>query len=90
MTDSAFTFVTHWKNENADNDEKVKAFWKSEGALGDEAKVAERLAQVVFHATDAEGKVAGVCTSVLVNHPRLGQPMYYFRCFVGTDRKSVV
>jgi len=32
---------------------------------------------------DEAGAVAGVCTAVPVTLPRLGQPMYYYRCFIG-------
>jgi len=81
---SRFTFVRHWKLENAENDERVMAFWKREGALANDAQAKERLPQVVMHAQDANGEVAAVCTAVPVNHPRLnGEPVYYYRCFVG-------
>jgi len=87
--ESSFKFVTHWKTEQPENNERVLAFWKSEGALTNESQAVDRLSQVVMHATDANGDVAGVCTVTLVTHPRLGQPMYYFRCFVGKAwRKS--
>lgn len=82
---SHFTFVPHWKEEHAENNELVSAFWKREGALENDAQAKERLAQVVLHATDANGEVAGVCTAVAVNHPRLAQPMYYYRCFIGNS-----
>jgi hypothetical protein len=86
---SGFQFVRHWKIENDDNDNAVMAFWKSENAVPDEAKAKERLKQVVLHARDASGAVAGVCTVMPIQHPRLGQPMYYYRCFIGkTWRKT--
>src|SRR5262249_30177796 len=37
----------------------------------------------VMHAVAPSGEVAAVCTAVAKTLPRLGQPMYYFRCFVG-------
>jgi len=80
---SGFQFVPHWKIENDDNDNAVMAFWKSENAVPDETKAKERLKQVVLHARDASGAVAGVCTVMSIQHPRLGQPMYYYRCFIG-------
>jgi hypothetical protein len=80
---SRFTFVPHWKIEDADNNELVTAFWKREDALANDVQAKERLPQVVMHAKDENGEIAGVCTAVAVNHPRLGQPVYYYRCFIG-------
>lgn len=82
---SGFELVPHWKIENTDSDDAIVAFWKSENAVPDEAKATERLKQVVLHARDASGAMAGVCTVVPVTHPRMGQPMYYYRCFVGKN-----
>ena len=84
MTDSAFSFVPHWQlGELVDSDAKVVEFWKSEGALANDVKADERLRQVILHAETADGEVAAVSTAVAMTLPRLGQPMYYFRCFVG-------
>ena len=86
---SNFKFVTHWQQDSADNDAAVVEFWKSENALSGDIKVEERLRQVVLHAQSATGEVAAVCTAIPMTLPRLGQPMYYFRCFVGRKwRKS--
>jgi len=86
---AGFQFVPHWKLEHTADDEAILAFWKNEGAVPDETKAKERLNQIVVHARDASGAIAGVCTVVPINHPRLGQPMYYYRCFIGKAwRKS--
>ncbi len=84
-----FSFVTHWQVPSVENDADVAAFWQREGALGADIKTDERLRQVVLHARTADGEIAGVCTAVPVTLPRLGQPMYYYRCFIGQRwRKS--
>jgi hypothetical protein len=83
MSDASFNFVAHWQNESADNDAKVVEFWKSEGALAGDIKPDERLRQVILHAETADGEICAVSTAVPMTLPRLGQPMYYFRCFVG-------
>jgi hypothetical protein len=94
MNDSAaasptFQFVTHWKTESAENRRTVLAFWEREGALANDVQASERLNEVVLHACHRDGDVAGVCTVVPMTLPRLGQPMYYYRCFIGRDwRKS--
>jgi hypothetical protein len=89
MEQTGFEFVPHWKLEHNANDDAVLAFWKNESAVPDEAKAKERLKQVVLHARDPSGAIAAVCTVVPVQHPRVGQPMYYYRCFIGKAwRKS--
>jgi len=82
MSDSSVNFVAHWQIESAENDAKVVEFWKSEGALANDVKADERLRQVILHA-EVDGEVAAVSTAVAMTLPRLGQPMYYFRCFIG-------
>ena len=88
MTDNAalpFTFITHWKQESESDDNAVTEFWKAEGALSNDVKTAERLRQVILRAQTADGKVAAVCTAIPMTLPRLAQPMYYYRCFVGKE-----
>ena len=86
---SNFKFVAHWQDESTAHDAAVVEFWKSENALSSDIKSDERLRQVVLHAESATGEVAAVCTAIPMTLPRLGQPMYYFRCFVGKKwRKS--
>ena len=89
---SAFQFVSHWKREaNSQDDSAVSDFWIREGALPGEKEARERLKEVVMHARNATGAIAGVSTAVAIQLPRLGQPMYYFRCFVGPKwRKSLL
>lgn len=84
----AFDYVVGWPAVAADDAAAIDAFWRREGALDDEARIAERLRQVVMHARTAAGEVAGVCTAVAVTPPRLGQPMYYWRTFVGRQWRS--
>jgi len=87
MNDSAaatrFTYVTHWDGAAAPEAESdVLAFWQREGALASETKAEDRLKQIVLHARDGD-EVAAVCTVMPLTLPRLGQPMYYYRCFIG-------
>ena len=85
----SFTFVEHWQKDDVENGEAVLAFWRRENAIGDETSAKKRLGEIVLHARDAGGAIAGVSTAVPITLPRLGQPTYYFRCFVGKDwRKS--
>lgn len=79
----AFQFVTHWPQGTPKDGMAVLEFWRREKALVDEVQAQERLREVVLHAADANGEVAAVCTAVTITLPRLAQPMYYYRCFVG-------
>ena len=84
-----FSFVTHWQTDAGDSADAVLEFWRHENAIGDEAQSKKRVAEVVVHARDRNGAVAGVATAVPITLPRLAQPMYYYRCFIGKDwRKS--
>ncbi|MGH8041649.1 MAG: hypothetical protein ACREPN_06360 [Rudaea sp.] len=92
MNDSTapqFSFVTHWKVENDENNDAVLEFWRRENAIGDETQAKKRLSEIVLHARDRDGAITGISTAVPITLPRLGQPTYYFRCFIGKDwRKS--
>jgi hypothetical protein len=81
----AFSFVTHWPQGTPKDGAAVLEFWRRENAIGDEAQAQQRLREVVLHACDEDGEVAGVCTAVSITLPRLGQPMYYYRCFIGRN-----
>ncbi|MBN8727236.1 MAG: hypothetical protein J0H15_05960 [Xanthomonadales bacterium] len=83
-----FRFVEDWQALQPAAAEAIRAFWLGEGALADEAGMEQRLPQVVMHALDPEGRVAGVCTAVAIVPPRLGQPVYYWRTFVGAAWRS--
>src|SRR5262249_20971258 len=63
-------------------------FGKSGGGLGDETEARPRLREIVVHARAESGAVAGVCTAIPVTLPKLGQPMYYYRCYVGKDYRQ--
>jgi len=84
-----FQYVAHWQTDLPDENEAVLAFWRSEKAIGDETQARARLKEIVVHARSEDGEVAGVCTAVAMTLPRLGQPLYYYRTFVGEKwRKS--
>ena len=84
-SDGRFRFVTDWPAVDAEDGAQIRAFWVREGALADDGSIDKRLPQVVMHACAADGTVAAVCTALPVTPARLGQPMYYWRTFVGTQ-----
>jgi len=83
-----FAYTIDWGGIAPDDARALRAFWKREGALTDDKQVDERLPQVVMHATTSDGEVAGVCTALAMTHPRIGQPLYYWRTFVGKQWRS--
>ena len=87
-TTSRFAYTTDWGGIAPADAAALRAFWKREGALVDDRQIDERLPQVVMHATTREGEVAGVCTALAMTHPRIGQPLYYWRTFVGKQWRS--
>lgn len=87
-TETGFDYVIGWPAVAVDDAAAIRAFWRREGALADDALMDQRLAQVVMHARKKDGEVAGVCTAISMTLPRLGQPMYYWRTFVGARWRS--
>lgn len=82
--DSSYQILADWQKPDPAVAQAIRAFWIREGAsvAGEEAD--RRLAQVVAHVVDGNGGIAGVATAVPQFSVRLGQPMYYYRCFVGS------
>jgi hypothetical protein len=79
---SRYTYITDWPSPDPDEGAQVAAFWKREGALADDDQIALRLPQLVMHVRDGDA-VAAVCTARLITPPQFGQPVYYYRTFVG-------
>jgi hypothetical protein len=87
LTPDRFQFVSDWQSLDPDEGQAIGDFWRREGALNDDAQIKARLPQVVMHAREGD-KVAAVCTAVPMTPPAFGQPMYYFRAFVGKDWRT--
>lgn len=79
----SYRTITDWQRPDAATGGAIRAFWLREQAnvTGDEAT--RRLKQVVAHVVDGDGQLAAVATASPRILPRLGQPLYYYRCFVG-------
>lgn len=84
----AFEVVVDFPSVAPENAEAIRAFWKREGALKDDAMADDRLKQVVMHALTPDGEVAGVCTAMKTVMPMLGQPMYFWRTFIGAKWRA--
>jgi hypothetical protein len=89
---SELRFVEHWpRGPGAEHAAAIVRFWQDESGFGSEAAARRRLPEVVMHAQDANGAVVAVCTAAPMLLPKLGQPMYYYRCLIGRAwRKSVL
>lgn len=84
MSTRRFSYHHGWGGQLTIKDENdLVAFWLREGALSDESHARQRLDQVVLLARDANGEIAGVCTAVAQTPARIGQPLYYYRSFIG-------
>jgi hypothetical protein len=80
--------VTDWQALTPEAGAAITAFWQVENAIPDAAAAGKRLPEVIAHAVTDAGDVAAVCTAVAMTMPRIGQPMYYYRCFVGRQWRS--
>lgn len=79
-----FELVADWKQMTQADAAAIRAFWLEERAIAKDEEVAKRLGEVVLHARTPDGRVAAVCTAVTMTPPALGQPVYYWRTFVGS------
>lgn len=83
-----FRFITDWKRIENETADAIRAFWTREQAnvAGDEAL--RRVQQVVLHVVDQNDEIVAVATANPKVLPRLGQPLFYYRCFVGKAWRS--
>jgi hypothetical protein len=89
MTDQhRYNTITDWQQLDPATGDAIRAFWEREHAnvSGDEAT--RRLDEVVAHVVDEHGDMVAVSTVAQKVLPRLGQPLYYYRCFVGQAWRS--
>jgi hypothetical protein len=87
MTTPGFVFSAGWQSLAYGDADALREFWLAEGAFTDAAQIEQRLPQVICLARDGN-QVAGVCTAVAVTPANFGQPMYYFRVFIGKRWRS--
>lgn len=80
---ASFNVVTDWQVMQAHDADRIVEFWLREGALPSEGLARSRLPEVVLHALDDQGEIAGIATAYGAVLNLVGQPMYHFRCFVG-------
>ena len=83
-----FRYVTDWKQLDNETSDAIRAFWTREGANVEGKEALRRVQQVVLHVLDENDEIAAVATAVPKVLPRLGQPLYYYRCFVGKAWRS--
>lgn len=85
---SRYRIVEDWRALNPEHAEAIRRFWRSEGAILDEAAIERRLPELVVHAEDADGNIAAVSTVYSGPVPQFGQTFYHYRCFVGKAHRS--
>ena len=78
-----YRYVTDWQKLDPADGEAIRAFWTGEDANVEGEEATRRLPQVVAHVVDELCALAAVATAETRILPRLGQPLYYYRCFVG-------
>lgn len=83
-----YHYTIDWKQLAAETGEAIRAFWARENANVEGDEALRRVQQVVLHVVDENGEIAAVATAAPKVLPRLGQPLYYYRCFVGKAWRS--
>ena len=82
-TDNGFRYVDSWQRMTQAESEAVQAFWLRENAHVEGVEAARRVHEIAIRAFTADGELAAISTAEPRLIPRLMQPMYYYRCFVG-------
>ena len=83
-----FRYITDWKQLDNEASDAIRAFWTREQANVEGEEAVRRVQQVVLHVLDKNDEIAAVATASPRVLPRLGQPLYYYRCFVGKAWRS--
>jgi hypothetical protein len=68
------------------SDEDAVGLWTSEGVLGAE-EARRRVSEILLVATDADQRLAGICTTYLQYNQQLRADMWYFRAFVASAHR---
>ncbi len=82
--DLEFALIVDWNQLKEADAAAIRAFWLEQRALATDEEISRRLGEVVLHARTADGRIAAVCTAAATTPPALGQPVYYWRTFVGS------
>lgn len=85
-----FQYLVDWQALDGDAAESIRAFWLREHANVEGAEAERRVQQTIVRVLNTDGELVAVSTAEPKTIPRLWQPMYYYRCFVGEawrDRK---
>ncbi len=78
-----FHFCPAWQQMDDAAADSVRAFWNREHANVAGPESLRRVQQVVVRVLTADDELAAVSTAEPRTIPRLMQPMFYYRCFVG-------
>jgi hypothetical protein len=78
-----FHYLDSWQHMTLEETQAVQAFWLRENAHVEGAEAARRVHEVVIRAVTLDGQLAAITTVEPRLIPRLMQPLYYYRCFVG-------
>ena len=90
MSAGTVDLIDCWQRQTSEQSDAVIAFWEREHANVEGERAVQRVREVVVQAVDENGALAAISTVEARTIPRLGQPMWYYRCFVGAawrDRK---
>lgn len=88
MSEHTRSVVDSWQRMTPDEAEGVRAFWLREQANVEGEEAVRRARQVVTRVLAADGELLAVSTAEPRTIPRLRQPMFYYRCFVGAASRD--
>lgn len=80
---ASFRYVESWQNMTRDDSASVREFWRKENTNVRGQVADQRVCQIVIRVLAHNGELVAVSTAEPQIIPRLMQPMYYYRCFIG-------
>lgn len=86
--DDSFRYLDSWQCLEDADAESIREFWLREKANVEGESAERRVQEVVVRVLTDDGKLVAVSTAQPRTIPRLMQPMYYYRCFVGAEWRS--
>lgn len=88
MPEDKVRFAESWQRLQPDEADAIIAFWQREHANVEGAEAQRRVHETVVRVLGPDGGLRALSTVEPRTIPRLGQPMYYYRCFVGAASRD--
>ncbi len=88
MTEVEYRIDPVWPSASEEIQQRVRQFWRTEGALTDEARAKKRSQELIVVAWTHDQEVAAVSTARRVQVNQLGLGAFFYRMYVGRRHRT--